>query len=101
MEQEEWESEQHNFLTIDQIEEGKQYYIFATTQNGLYRYFINDIIEVNGRFNNTPTIRFVQKGKGVTNITGEKLYENHLIEAVGEVKKKLGLDIQFLSLIHI
>ena len=95
VEQEEWESEQHNFLTIDQIEEGKQYYIFATTQNGLYRYFINDIIEVNGRFNNTPTIRFVQKGKGVTNITGEKLYENHLIEAVGEVKKKLGLDIQF------
>lgn len=95
VEQEEWESEQHNFLTIDQIEEGKQYYIFATTQNGLYRYFINDIIEVNGRFNNTPTIRFVQKGKGVTNITGEKLYENHLIEAIGEVKQKLGLDIQF------
>ena len=95
VEQEEWESEQHNFLTIDQIEEGKQYYIFATTQNGLYRYFINDIIEVNGRFNNTPTIRFVQKGKGVTNITGEKLYENHLIEAIGEVKQNLGLDIQF------
>jgi len=95
VEQEAWESEQRDFLTIDQIEEGKQYYIFATTQNGLYRYFINDIIEVNGRFNNTPTIRFVQKGKGVTNITGEKLYENHLIEAISEVKQKLGLDIQF------
>lgn len=95
VEQEAWESEQRDFLTIDQIQEGKQYYIFATTQNGLYRYFINDIIEVNGRFNNTPTIRFVQKGKGVTNITGEKLYENHLIEAISEVKQKLGLDIQF------
>ena len=95
VEQEAWESERYKFLTLEQIEEGKQYYIFATTQNGLYRYFINDIIEVNGRFNNTPAIRFVQKGKGVTNITGEKLYENHLIEAIGEVKQKLGLDIQF------
>ena len=57
--------------------------------NGLYRYFINDLIEVTGWFQKTPTIRFVQKGKGVTNVTGEKLYEFHVIEAVKAIQKRM------------
>lgn len=75
VEKDNWENNSPDFLTIDQIKRGKQYHVFATTKNGLYRYFINDIIEVTGMYNNTQTIKFVQKGKGVTNITGEKLYE--------------------------
>ena len=43
---------------------------------------MNDIVRVTGSFHATPTIEFVQKGKGVTNITGEKLYESQVIEAV-------------------
>ena len=53
-----------------------------STQTGLYRYFMNDIVRVTGKFHETPTIQFVQKGKGVTNITGEKLYESQVIQAV-------------------
>ena len=96
---EEWENETPTFLTLEQIEGGKQYYIFATTQNGLYRYCINDIIEVNGKYNKTPTIRFIQKGKGVTNITGEKLYENQLIQAMKAIKQEYGLDISFFIML--
>jgi hypothetical protein len=43
---------------------------------------MNDIVEVTGHFGACPTIRFVQKGRGVTNITGEKLYESQIIEAM-------------------
>lgn len=78
---ESWDSGNQDTLLLSQIQEGKKYYIIVTTLNGLYRYFINDIIEVTGRYHNTPTITFVQKGKGVTNLTGEKLYESQVIAA--------------------
>jgi hypothetical protein len=94
-----WGNASPRFLTMDQIKKGKQYYIFATTQSGLYRYNINDIIEVTGHFNNTPTIRFVQKGKGVTNLTGEKLYEDQLVRAMLKVAEIYGVDFDFFIMI--
>ncbi|GJL83451.1 MAG: hypothetical protein DHS20C01_30850 [marine bacterium B5-7] len=87
------------YLTVEQLEPGKQYYLFATTQCGLYRYDINDIVEVTGYFNNTPTIRFVQKGKGVINLTGEKLYEDHLLEAIVMIKQELDIEFNFFIMI--
>ena len=95
VEKEDWENENPTFLTLEQLEEGKQYYVVTTTQNGLYRYFINDIIEVTGTYNNTPTTEFVQKGKGVTNITGEKLYESQLIQAMDKIKQEHGFEVSF------
>jgi len=99
VEKDDWENINQQFLTLDQISEGKQYYILVTTQGGLYRYFINDIIEVTGRYNNTPIIKFVQKGKGVTNITGEKLYEYQLQKAVELLMEKWDLIIDFFIMI--
>lgn len=99
VERDAWENEEPCFLMIDALREGKQYYVFATTQNGLYRYFINDVVEVNGWFNKTPTIRFVQKGKGVTNLTGEKLYESQVIEAIQKLKERLGVEFDFFMML--
>ena len=64
---------------------GRRYYVLFTTAAGLYRYFMNDLVEVTGFFHRTPLLRFVQKGKGVTSLTGEKLYEAQAIEAVQDV----------------
>ena len=94
-----WEQDNPNFLTLNQIETGKHYYVIATTQNSLYRYFINDIITVTGFFNKTPTIEFVQKGKGTTNITGEKLSEHQLIEALDRLKKQLEVPFDFFVML--
>jgi hypothetical protein len=69
-------------LTVEELEQGKQYYIYVTTVAGLYRYDMNDIIEVTGFYEKTPLIRFVQKGKGVVSFTGEKLYESQVLAAV-------------------
>ncbi len=46
-----------------------------------------------------PTIEFVQKGKGVTNITGEKLYENQVVSAVRSTEDALGLASQFFLML--
>jgi hypothetical protein len=69
-------------LLADQLEAGQQYFIYVTTKGGLYRYDMNDIIEVTGFHGSTPIIRFVQKGKGMVSFTGEKLSESQVIAAV-------------------
>ena len=71
-------------LSPEQLEIGRRYFIFVTTPSGLYRYDMNDIVEVAGIFDRTPLIRFVQKGKGVVSFTGEKLYEVQVIAAVDD-----------------
>ena len=76
-------------------EAGRDYYVIITTDAGLYRYAMNDIVRVTGHFEQTPTLRFVQKGKGVTSITGEKLYEGQVIEAVNGALEALDLSASF------
>lgn len=82
-----WETERPAFLGLEALEAGERYYVFVTTAAGLYRYAMNDIVEMTGRFKRTPLLRFVQKGKGVTSVTGEKLYESQAIAAVQDVAR--------------
>lgn len=99
VERDEWGSEEPFFLMLHEIELNKDYYIFVTTQNGLYRYFINDIIRVTGKYHSTPTIKFIQKGDGVISLTGEKLYEDQVNMAVLKVIKKYSLKIKFYVMV--
>jgi hypothetical protein len=71
-------------LRLDQLEAGQRYFIFVTNAAGLYRYDMNDIVEVVGHYARAPLVRFVQKGKGVVSFTGEKLYESQVLAAVDE-----------------
>jgi hypothetical protein len=74
--------EGRELLRVEQLEAGRRYFVYVTNASGLYRYEMNDIIEVTGHDRRTPLIRFVQKGKGVVSFTGEKLYEVQVIAAV-------------------
>ncbi len=86
-------------VLLHELELGRKYAVVVTTANGLYRYAMNDIVEVTGSFNRTPTVRFVQKGKGVTNITGEKLYEHQVVEAVEQVLRTQGVVTEFFLML--
>ena len=99
VERDDWDAGRKTFRTIEQIEKGKEYYIIPTTGSGLYRYFMNDIVRVTGSFHATPTIEFVQKGKGVTSITGEKLYESQVIDAVRGAEEETGLASEFFLML--
>ena len=70
-------------LGCEELEAGKQYYVILTTSGGLYRYDICDIIEVVDFYNNTPVIVFKQKGGNTISITGEKVTEVQVTEAMG------------------
>ncbi len=82
-----------NFLGVDELARGQEYYVFLTTTGGLYRYDINDVIQVVGRYNATPTIVFQRKGRGMTSITGEKLSVNQIILAFEKVSEDIGTTI--------
>jgi hypothetical protein len=78
------------FLTADALETGEEYYIFVTTTSGLYRYDINDVIKVVDYYLRTPQIIFLRKGRGMTNLTGEKISVNQIIRAFQEASKATG-----------
>lgn len=99
IEPEKWETGSRECHRMHELEAGRDYYVIITTPSGLYRYFINDLVRVTGRFGMTPTIRFVQKGKGVTNITGEKLYESHVVEAIEIASRKMGIQPVFFLML--
>ncbi|MFL6185736.1 MAG: GH3 auxin-responsive promoter family protein, partial [Actinomycetes bacterium] len=56
--------ESSELLPVERLEEGQRYFVYVTSVSGLYRYDMNDIVEVAGHYGKTPLIRFIQKGKG-------------------------------------
>ena len=99
VEQSSWDDGRPTCHTLGEIEVGRTYYVLVTTAAGLYRYFMNDLVEVTGRFESTPLLRFVQKGKGVTNLTGEKLYEAQVIASVNEAASICGFIPAFFTMV--
>lgn len=95
VEKNDWENKEYNYKIIDELEIGKEYYVLVTNNSGLYRYNMNDILKVSGKINKTPTLVFVQKGKGVTNITGEKLYEGQIISVMKNVESEFNCNFNF------
>ncbi|MCU0778029.1 MAG: GH3 auxin-responsive promoter family protein, partial [Akkermansiaceae bacterium] len=80
------------FLGVGEVNVGREYYVFITTTGGLYRYDMNDVIEVVGHYQKAPVVVFRRKGRGMTNLTGEKLSVNQLIEAVGRAARETVTD---------
>ena len=94
-----WDRGEPEFLTLDRVRKGIDYYLIVTTPSGLYRYFINDVVRVQGFLYRAPLLKFVQKGKGVTNITGEKLYEAQVLAAVRNVMTEMGRAARFVMML--
>ena len=94
-----WEAGGSEFLGLHELEQGGEYYVFVTTPEGLYRYDMNDIVRVSGVVHRTPTLDFVQKGKGTTSITGEKLTESQALDAVPAALVRRNLRQRFFIVI--
>lgn len=94
-----WEAGYQETMGLADLVDGRRYYVIVTTMSGLYRYFMNDIVEVTGRFRRTPLLRFVQKGRGVTSLTGEKLYEGQALDAVQDAAHAHGIRPVFVLLV--
>ena len=86
-----------DLLTIDQLEVGGRYLIYVTTAGGLCRYAMHDIMEVTGFHRRTPSVRFVQKEKGIVSFTGEKLTETQVLASIDETLDRRRTDRSFIA----
>ncbi|MCR4939877.1 MAG: GH3 auxin-responsive promoter family protein [Treponemataceae bacterium] len=92
---EDMEEKNPRFYQLSELELGKRYCVYVTTFAGLYRYNMNDLIEVTGKYKTIPTIQFIQKINGIISMTGEKIHERQFMEAVEETEKETGMKTQF------
>ena len=95
VEESELDSPRKHFLQIDELEQGKRYCAYVTTYSGLFRYNMNDLVEVGGKFKNTPTVHMVSKVNGIVSMTGEKLYEPQFMDAVHQAEDETGTKTKF------
>ena len=94
-----WEAGSREMLPAGELETGRDYYVVVTTPDGLYRYDMSDIVRVTGWVGATPALVFVQKGSGITSITGEKLHEAQVLDAVPGVLGEHGLMADFFIML--
>jgi len=89
----EYEQPSPTVLTADQVEVGQKYFLLFSNATGLCRYDIGDLVRVVDFYNETPMIEFLNKGSHTSSVTGEKLTERQVIEAMGQTGRELGLAI--------
>ena len=94
----EGDSPQPTVLGAHELEEGKHYYILLTTAAGLYRYHIHDLVRVVGFHGRTPLLEFLGKGQNFASLTGEKLSEYQVTQAVAVVTRRRGLSLPVYAL---
>ncbi|MBN1477083.1 GH3 auxin-responsive promoter family protein [Candidatus Sumerlaeota bacterium] len=90
---EEEEVDNPTTLLAHEVEVGRKYFIVLTNFSGLHRYNIHDVVEVAGFMEQCPVIRFLHKGSRFSNITGEKLSEHQVTQAVQAVACRCGRQI--------
>ncbi|EIC21478.1 GH3 auxin-responsive promoter family protein [Thiorhodovibrio frisius] len=78
-------------LMAHELEIGTPYQILMTTAGGLYRYSINDVIEVTDFFHGAPLVSFLRKGRDVMNLQGEKVSANQILIAVQSACAETGV----------
>jgi hypothetical protein len=90
-----WDAGSRDTVLLHELEEGSDYQVIVTTASGLARYWINDVLRAGPRIGATLSLSFVRKGRGVTNITGEKLTETQVNAAMSTMARRFGCDVLF------
>ncbi|MDD5085998.1 MAG: GH3 auxin-responsive promoter family protein [Candidatus Omnitrophica bacterium] len=85
-------------LFAHEVEAGKNYFLVITTSSGFTRYRINDLVKVTGFINKTPLIHFLNKGKHISSITGEKISEHQVVTAVHEASNVMNLHLSHFTM---
>jgi hypothetical protein len=68
-------TESGDLLAAYQVEKGRAYSVVLTTGGGLYRYQLNDLVEVVGFHGEAPRLKFIGKTNDTSDYFGEKLNE--------------------------
>jgi hypothetical protein len=84
-------------LEAHELQPGHKYYVLLTTSSGFYRYDIFDLVECVGFMGQAPLLKFLNKGSHFSNITGEKLSEFQVVEAVRAALAEIGRSLDVFT----
>jgi len=76
-------------LRPEQLKVGERYFLILSNATGLTRYDIGDLVEVVDFYRRTPMIAFLSKGSHISSVTGEKLSEHQIVEAMDLLSQRL------------
>lgn len=93
VEEADWDRGVRETKLVHELEVGKRYRVIVTGSHGLYRYDLNDVVEVTGMFQATPKVRFSHKSGTIVSITGEKLTELQVTAALGRASAEVGVEL--------
>ena len=77
-------------LRAHELEVGAEYFLVVTNFAGLWRYNIDDRIRVVETFGGSPVFEFLSRGLHTSSITGEKITEHQVVEAMRIACGRLG-----------
>ena len=81
-------------LLADDVEVGGEYFLVVTNAAGLWRYNLDDRVRVVDKLGHSPVIEFLCRGRNTANITGEKLTEHQVVEAMTTARAEANLPIE-------
>ncbi len=69
-------------LRAHELEVGAEYFLVLSNWAGLWRYNLDDRVRVTARHGQSPVLEFLSRGLSTANITGEKITEHQVVEAM-------------------
>jgi hypothetical protein len=90
--------ENGSLFLAHQLEMGKTYAVIVTTGGGLYRYQLNDLVQVTDFYNQIPCLRFIGKADQVSDYFGEKLNEQFVASVLKRLFERYNLTSVFYML---
>ena len=77
-------------LTMEEVTPGNRYELIFTNHSGLYRYRMQDVLEVVGFYGQSPIVRFCYRINQALNVADEKLNTEQLREALRLFQQRTG-----------
>jgi len=81
-------------LPAHAAELGREYVLIVTNASGLFRYNLEDRVRVVDRFGASPVFEFLSRGPATSSITGEKITEHQVVEAMRRAAAAAGLAVE-------
>ena len=78
-----------------ELKEANCYSVVVTTGGGLYRYRLRDRIRVTGFLEHTPSIQFIGKEDGISDLYGEKLSDSFIAEILARLLPEFAPETRF------
>ena len=87
------ESDRPDTLGAHELQAGGEYFLVVTNWAGLWRYDLDDRVRVAGHLGKSPIFEFLSRGLHTANITGEKITEHQVVEAMRIATGRLDMHV--------